>query len=197
MARTYWSQDDPDREYIEERIRHQVNKLMTACRLFPHEREDMAQEFRLDLLQRLESFDPGKASRRTYISRLIRHHAQTLADARYAKRRDPRREAGSLDRPVDPGDSESLTFNEALDTDVYNANLKGSLRLEYKQDLALSVSRVLARLPPFHRDICMLMIEGYSVSDIGRILNIHRSTVYDRLDLIRKRFRDVGLGAGD
>jgi len=141
----------------------------------------------------LPAFDPRRAGRRTFISRIIENHAHTLTQARYAAKRDPRREAGSLDCQIDPHDLESDSHRDYVDEDTYYAGLRGSTPVEAKHDLEISLSVAMNQMPQPLRQVCKLMYEGYTMTDIAQILNIHRSTVDDRKAEIRRRLRAAGF----
>jgi RNA polymerase sigma-70 factor (ECF subfamily) len=69
----------------------------------------MEQDLVLDLLARLPSYDPARAERKTFISRVVKHRVATLLDARRAACRDVAQETLSLDAPcpVD-GDADGM-----------------------------------------------------------------------------------------
>ncbi len=194
MERGCWPKEDHDHRYIDNRIQHRVRQLKEACHLSQEDCKDMAQEFRLDLLLRLPAFDRKKAQRRTYIARLIEHHAHTLVKARFAVKRDPHREAGSLDTPMDITKPESDLRQNYLDEDTYYRGLRGTSPVEDRHDLTLSLSMMLNWMPDPLRQVCWLLYEGYTVTDIARTLNLHRSTVHERKAEIRRRLRSAGFG---
>jgi len=65
----------------------------------------------------------------------------------------------------------------------------------YKTELRSDLEKAFQKLTPTQKEICRLIIEeGINPTDISRMLAIHRSTVYDEIQKIRKVFSKEGLG---
>lgn len=189
MSRTHWPTEDPDREYIEGRIRFWTNRLTKRFQLTEEGREDTAQILRVHLLLRLPAFDPSRASRRTYISRLVQNRAITLAEEGRASKRDARQEAYSLDRLIDAEDPEAGTRRDLVNADDYHDRLSDRTPAEARQDLAISLSVVVARMPERLRHVGELLLQGYSVTDIADQLGVHRCTASGHVAEIKRRLR--------
>jgi len=193
MEKGCWPKEDPDHEYIEGRIRYSTRRLKDKCRFTKEECEDVAQDLRVHLLLRLSSFDPQRAKRRTFISRIIENHAHTITHARYAAKRNPHQVAYSLDAQIDANNPGSGMRRDYLTEDEYYESLRGSTPVEARRDLKISLSILIDQMPELLRQVCELLYAGYTLKDAARILNIHRSTAHDRKAQIRRRLRAAGF----
>ena len=54
-------------------------RLVRQFRLSPHEREDLQQDFLVDLIARLKSFDPARGSLGAFASTVVAHQAGRMA----------------------------------------------------------------------------------------------------------------------
>ncbi|MBA4389108.1 MAG: hypothetical protein C0404_14140 [Verrucomicrobia bacterium] len=193
MRKVCWSREDPDCAYIESRIQYWANHLGRSFRLDEEDYMDIAQKLSIVLLVKLPKYDPSRASRKTFISRIIENHACTLAKARVAAKRDARKMKGSLDAPSDPHDSKSEMLRDILSADNYRGGLCVCASGEDERDLALSLAGAMGRMPGQLQQVCKLIFEGHSMTDIAQILDVNRSTVYERMEKIRKRLHDSGF----
>ncbi len=186
---------DEDEDYIEKVIGYWTARLIGNWRLTDGEREDLMQDFRTDLIGRLPAFDSTKASRRTFISRIVEHRFNSIIAERTAGVRDVRNEAGSLDRPVDRNQPEGRTRVDCLSNDTYHLRVSGRISTDVDtSDLRIDLETILAHLPPSERIVWGRLYEGESVSEIARELGLHRSTLYERIKVIRQRLQRAGYG---
>ena len=94
-------------EYGEWLIRHKARQLVGREGFTESDREDLEQELRTDLLLRLPKYDAERASRKTYIARLVDHKVATIIEARRAAKRDWRRVC-SLDEELTNGEGQPV-----------------------------------------------------------------------------------------
>ena len=193
MPRAYWTGEDPDREFIENRVHYWAHKLAKTQRPAAEDREDMEQALRLDLLLRLPRFDARRASRRTFISRVVEHHALTILEQRRAAKRDQSLVKKSLDAPTDPDSPEAGTHGDLISDDDYHDRLSDRTPAEVQRNLALSVSIALAGMPKTLRRTCELLHEGFTVTEIAAQLGLHRCTASGHVAEIRRRLRARGF----
>lgn len=185
-----WDQDGP---YIEKSISIRAKAMVRDWNLPLDDIEDIKQEMRLDLLRRWPSYNPEKAGPRTFISRLLRNKTASLIESLTAEKRDFRKEACSLNQDVVGDDGASFSPVESLGSndnqrEVYGRFLSNEGLLELKIDLGTIVSHLSAS----QRHICLLFSDGHNPTTAARALGISRSTLYDRMKILRKRFADFG-----
>lgn len=187
MARARQPAWDADQEFIEGRIHYWICRLARPLRLSAEDCEDLAQDLRLDLIRRLPAYDASRASRRTFISRIVANHALTLAVALEAAKRNPRQVAYSLDAPANQDGPGGETRGDTLCEDDLDSQVRvGHATREARADLKISLSLAQARMPAPLRRICDLLGEGYSVTEIAGHLEVHRSTIQERKRELRR-----------
>ena len=70
-------------------IRCKAKQLIRRAEFKGMDSEDLEQEMMLDLLQRLPQYDASRASRNTFIARVVEHKVATLIEFYRVPRRDP------------------------------------------------------------------------------------------------------------
>ena len=86
-------------EYANDLIRSKARTLIGKAGFTSADCEDIEQELALDLLVRLENYDPKKSKRSTFMARVVEHRIATLLEERHAACRDWRLCRESLDDP--------------------------------------------------------------------------------------------------
>jgi len=130
--------------------------------------EDAAQEVFIVAQRRLSSFEPARASIRSWLFGIARNTARH--HHRAAKRRDPSRLGPAQEQTADPSSNPEVRIAQA-------------------EAIAL-VERGLAKLSPERREVFVLCeIEGLSAPAVAELLNLNVNTVYSRLARARSRFR--------
>jgi len=171
--------------YAARLIRIKARQLIGKAGFTRSDLEDIEQELTLDLLERLPRYDPARASRRTFIARIIDHKVARLLEYRCAARRDPRRMECSLHAPV---------TGEGGDTAELWATMEGvNPRPTRASDLAMDLETVLNGLPPRIRRICAYSPD-WTAQEIADELGVSRRTVQRWKREIRRRCEDGGLG---
>ena len=125
------------------------------------------------------------ASRRTYMSRVLAHHLTDLARRELAEKRRADLLAVSLDAPLDP-DEPDITLLDTLSSDLPGAPVSDP-------GLLIDLLCALDRLTPFQRELCLLLAESVSKSDIAARLGRSRDTIYEEIRRIRTIFRNDAL----
>lgn len=166
-------------------IRYAARHLIKTTSLTTSDQDGIEQELALMCLVRLRRFDPSRGSRSTFINHIVRNGVRTLLEKRSAARRNPSREAFSLDAPVacDAESESEITFGEVTqhpdDTqDPY--------------DLALDVGLRIYGLPAELADLCE-RLQHQTVTEISRETGIPRGTLYDWIRKIREAWNPSGL----
>ena len=167
-------------------IKYKAAKLARSGALPGMDKEDIEQELMLDLLRRKGRFDPDRASFDTFADRVITNRVATLTASTHKLRAE--RITISLDFVVandDQDDGASLI--DKLD------DLENPLALdELKIGLARDVARFIGDLPPvLQRYVAILAADN--VCEAAREAGLHRSTIYERKEQIRRAAEDWGL----
>lgn len=130
--------------------------------------EDAAQEVFIVAQRRLSSFDPTRASIRSWLFGIARNTARH--HHRAVRRRDPGRLAPAEVPASDPASNPEVRIAQA-------------------EAIAL-VERGLAKLNPERREVFVLCeIEGLTAPAVADLLSLNVNTVYSRLARARSRFR--------
>jgi RNA polymerase sigma-70 factor (ECF subfamily) len=152
--------------------------------------EDLVQECLTHWwLQRPRYLAERGASRATFMRRVIEAKLLDIERGERAAKRGGRTQPLSLDAA--PGsDEDGPTLAELLPDDDPNwSPAQATERLALRSHL----ERVLPLLSRRQRQLVDALDSGSSMSEIGRLLQIPRATLYDELDRIRKVFRDESL----
>lgn len=143
--------------------------------------EDLEQDLALDLWRRLPAYDPQRASLPTFADRVLNNRAATLtaASARIAAER----RAVSLDAHDELGDTAVAGL----------VGIHSALLDDEAIALHLDVARFIDRLTPAQRRVCIILMQP-SVAGAARALGMHRSTVYEMRERLRRLATEAGLG---
>ena len=157
----------------------------------PDDRDDLQQDLWLDAFVRSRKFDPTRASRRTFVNRIVANRAATLIEARTAGCRDYRACTRSLDEPA--GQDGTTLFGDSLCTDDYESRMgRNPISSVHHSELRADVERVIALLPQHLADVARLLMSK-TVVQAARQLKVSRSGLYRRLAEIREVFAAAGL----
>ena len=179
-------------DYAEDLIHHKARQLVGTAGFTRDDVEDLEQEMRLGLLERLPKFDPSKATYNTFVSRLIERKISNLIRHRMREIRDFRCEEGSIHDVVECGD-EKVERIETVTQDEQDFRLGKHMRSEEeRRDLKLDIPLVLSKLPPDLRKLAELL-QTLSITEAAHDLGIARPTVYDRLKRLRQTFEELGI----
>jgi RNA polymerase sigma factor (sigma-70 family) len=152
-------------------IRYHAGRLIGQYGLTNSDRADLEQEMTCDLLRRLRKFDPERAKRGTFISRIVKHQVTAIIRYRTRKMRDYRRNGCSLAEL--PPEHPSLTTTD-------------------RGELAADLATVLAKLPREMRNLCE-RLRDEPVPEIARRTGMSQARVNKMLGELRRRFEEAGL----
>jgi len=179
--------------YAVTKVRFQARQL-TRTRVFhTTDIEDLEQDLMLDLLRRLPSFDPSKASRNTFIARIVENHAATLIKAAMAEKRGAAIEHKSLYDPVSQDVDEPITLVEILSANDGLWDVS-SLRWDEAINLRRDLSHAVGALPPHLVSLCRRLATS-TVTEVARDTGMSRPSVYDGIAKIRAALIKAGLRA--
>jgi RNA polymerase sigma-70 factor (ECF subfamily) len=182
-------------EYSVRLIRRKAQQLVGRAGFVEADRHDLEQEFAVDLLRRMPRFDPNRAKRETFISRILEHRVATLVESQKAGVRDYRCNAGSLDEAAQGDGGDASDSPPVLDDPEYRRETAAaSRRSEDLRALRVDLHRALANLPVELRSLCA-RLGNSTVSEVAREQGVSRSSVYEAIGRIRARLERAGLAA--
>jgi len=156
--------------------------------------KDLEQEFRIDLIVRLKSFNPERAHRRTFISRIISNKAATLIESQKAQKRNFTRSGFSLNEEVPGSDGDVCSRLEQMEAADYKHRVFDRFICQSpRYELLIDLTAALPNLPSELRLICDLLSQGEKIVDVAARLRCSRATIYSRIEDIRQRFIREGL----
>lgn len=178
-------------------IRYTARRLIGKCGFTQDDEEDLVQELTIHVWRQLPKYDAGRASLKTFITKIVNNRASVLVAKAAAVKRDARRVSHSLNEPIAPGDPDSSEHVDALSGDEYAARLGARhTPLLDLLDMRIDLDKISGRLPVPLQRVLEFLLSDTPVDEIARELSVHRSTVYERLTAIRKRIRKEGCGPG-
>jgi RNA polymerase sigma-70 factor (ECF subfamily) len=175
-------------------VRVEAGRLAGRYGFSLSDRDDIRQELLLDCFVRLRRFNSAKASRRTFLYRLVRHRVATLLESQSAACRDYRLCGESLNGPARFDINASILLGDTVSTDDYDARLgRNALSSWERAELRIDVAAAIAILPPEMAAIARLLT-SIGVVETAHQLGIPRATLYRRIADIRTAFEHTGLG---
>ena len=180
-------------EYTSKFIRHKANQLVGHYGISRSGREDIEQDLIVHLLQRMDRYDPKRASERTFASRVVNHKIVSIIRHRRAAQRDNYRVACSIDEPTVDEHGLPTDQGQTLASDTDRRLLRQTAGgAADTMDLSIDLRRVLDGLEP---DLCRLCerLICESIAEIARTLGVSRDAIYRRIDEVRQHFTDAGL----
>lgn len=179
-------------KYAADLIRHKARQLVGKAGFTEDDRPDLEQELMIDLLQRMQHFNPAKAKKTTFMARIVERHISTILEARFAQCRDWRLCRTSLNEPLDNGEGDTTERIEFVDSDGSLGNTSREPRERLAHEMRMDLDRAIASLPDELRDLCE-RLRNNTMAGIARELGIPRTTLYDRLSKLRDAIREAGL----
>lgn len=154
---------------------------------------DLRQEIWTDLLKRLPDYRPDQGHIRAFIVRVIKNKVASILKARAAVKRGNGLTCLSLDWQFEDDDGEVTELHETISHDDYLRLTRGTVRSEEeRRDLALDVRKVVSKLPPRERVLCLLLIDR-DVTDVSDLMGLPRSTLRDSIKRLRRIAERAGL----
>lgn len=179
--------------YAANLVRYKARQLVGHYGFTRDDREDLEQELALDLLRRLPKYRPERASRNTFIARVVDHKVATIIEHQRTSCRGYLIPKVSLDDPRDDGEGNETPCSEVLDAAAYLRQTgRSDFRSPEDQDRVIALADAVRSLPPDLQELCSLFAT-YTISEISRIARIPRGTLYEHLSKIRVHFERAGL----
>lgn len=179
-------------EHVAIPVRHKARSLVGCYGIREADQEDYEQELMLDVLQRMAKYDPSRARKTTFVTRLIWNKLASIAEARKAGKRDYRTPVYSLTGWVKDATNGFLQRIETIDQDHYLLRTGRRRSQQEVLDLSIDLKRATDLLPPELRDLCR-RLRYETVTEISRSKGIPRGTLYEAIGRIRVVFEERGL----
>jgi RNA polymerase sigma factor (sigma-70 family) len=170
---------------IQQLIRRKARRLNGRARLGPEDIEDITQDFRAELLQKLSAFDPSKGSMSAFIHMLIDRFFNKWLRHRFAQRRTPQRVV-SLEVLVRNDAGMWIELGKTIADGVHDRRLGLRPRSDQERaDLRNDVDEVLQGLDPELHAVAD-QLKDRSVAAAARELGIPRTTLHERIGKLRR-----------
>ena len=149
---------------------------------------DIEQDMTLDLLQRLQAFDPRRAQRHTFVVMIVDHRVAAIIEHRTAAMRDRRREVCSLNEDVYDDEGKTVERSETLDAE------RGRTwrELEEMRDLKADLGTVLEGLPPDLRSLALAR-QTKSWAEIAQERGVPRTSLYSDIRRLKAAVKRTEL----
>ena len=178
--------------YAAHLIRYKARQLVGKGGWTDDDRPDLEQELMIDLLRRMEHFDPHKSHKHTFMTRIVERRVATLLAARYARCRDWRQCTTSLNAPIPDSADEVTELVEQLGSEGQWVDHEHVAQAQREQDMRLDMARTIAALPEPLRQLC-IQLQSHNMAEIARHMGVPRSTLYRQLTQLREALRAAGL----
>jgi RNA polymerase sigma factor (sigma-70 family) len=174
-------------------IRRKAKQLAARAGFTKADRQDLEQEMKLRVWQRLPQFDPSKAHWNAFVTTIVERHAATILQrARRTKRFEDNPHV-SLSELVEDCDNVLVELAETIGPQ-HKELLTGRYvdTAENLSDLKLEVEEVVAALPDDLRRLCELL-KFHNVKDAAREMGIPRTTASSMVARLRAIFIEAGF----
>jgi len=174
-------------------IRGKVRQLIGQRGFAANDREDLLQDFAVDLIHRKTQFDPNAATWEAFVIVVCENRFAALIQHRLRSMRDPKRLDGSLNQLVED-DGRVVSFGDTIPESQRTARSgddPAQADVEHS-DCRLDVTEVVTSLPPDLREVSeQLMVE--SITETAKARGVQRPSMYYSIKALRKHFAAAGL----
>jgi RNA polymerase sigma factor (sigma-70 family) len=178
-------------------IQRKAQQLVGKYGVRPYDRPDIEQEIYLDLCERLDKFDSEKATLNTFVQRVVENKIADLIRERGSNKTMAERATASLSTQIgeDPDTGQVITMADCITNEQYDEFVRNRTcsRME-EQDMAMDLQEVLSKLPEYLRRPCKLLMEGRTIAETAREVNMKQASFYEQvLEPLRGVFRETYL----
>ncbi len=151
--------------------------------------DDLLQECLLHWYQKRGKYTPDReATKKTFMAYILKRRLQEILREQLADKRKTNQVADSIIAALDKGDPDEDTH------DLSDKKQKEEYLLsQHNFGLKKDVDDAISKLPSSRRKMCHLIMEGYPMAHISKILHKPRATLYDEIQRIQRIFLDNGL----
>lgn len=170
-------------------IAYKARTLIRMPMFSRDDQEDLEQDMLLYYLLSMPDFDPQKGDKRSFIKTVVNRKALMLV--RDAEREKRWTGAQNFSLSFQIGDEDD--GNTLADTITGESSIWGDVFFSQSQIVAeqnMDIAKILTDMPHDIRHVYELM-QDYSVSEIAEMLRIAPSSVYSRIERLRKYIRGI------
>lgn len=169
------------------KIQARIERAANQFAIDPHDREDIAQEIRIDLLNRLPD-EKADETALVYLKCWSRAHRHVRDADRYAEH------INYLLQVVEQADADEMTYDEALSDFLGGMNPHNSIEQEIENRQEMEIIKIIAQsLTAKQERILWLRLKGFSYGQIAKKLAILPQTVHENTAAIKKAFQRHSL----
>lgn len=179
--------------YARNLIRVKAHQLRARRDFRTSDSDDLQQDLWLAVCERIDRFDPAKASLDTFIDLVVNQALASLLRRRQRLKRDKGTYAQSLDEvlPTPAGDPAPLA-DFVTPADLARRLGRHARDPEQTRDTADALEFALAEMPEGLRDVCRRLAEG-TVNSVAGELGVSRRAVRRACLTIREVLERAGL----
>jgi RNA polymerase sigma-70 factor (ECF subfamily) len=179
--------------YARNLIRLKAHQLRTRQDFRSSDPDDLQQELWLAVCERIERFDPAKASVDTFIDLVVNQALASLLRRRQRLKRDKGTFMQSLDEVLQaPAEDPAPLADFITQADLARRMGRHARDSEQDQVTAEALALAMSKMPEDLRDICRRLMEG-TVNSVACELNVSRRAVRRACLAIREFLERAGL----
>jgi DNA-directed RNA polymerase specialized sigma24 family protein len=175
-------------------IRWETRRAATRLRRFGYDREDLNQELAFHWFQQRRLHDSRRGSPQTFAAQVCRRKAISILETAMTAKRGGGSVYSFSELATVDNDCWPIEQPKKISADMQEMRLRGRVRSASElADLLLDLKRVVDGLPADLFTMVQMLMDGESPVGIARRLKISRSSVYRRIERLRRVFRHAGL----
>lgn len=176
-------------DYEVQLIKYKAKQMAGRNGFCKSDREDIQQELSIHVWLCLPKHDPSRASRHTFVSRVIDNYVRKLIDRNQAACRDYRKNKFSLDEELEYDNGFRTSRRDLIDLEDYLATTG---RASCDIDLALDLQRAIEQLPDDQRDLCLKLFTD-TKTEVAESMGKPRSSLYEDINKLKALLKSAGL----
>jgi RNA polymerase sigma-70 factor (ECF subfamily) len=174
-------------------IRRKARQLAAKENFSPSDRDDIAQDLWLHLLERLEKFDPEKGTIFAFIQTVVERKTVSILRRHTAAKRDICR-CSSLNLSIRADDGTRMELASTIAENAPDPRLCQQTRHpQHRMEIAIDVESVVSQMPADLQELCE-RLKTHTLTEIAQETGIPRTTLYGRVRQIREFFEKSGFG---
>ena len=173
-------------------IRRKARQIAARDNFTPSDKDDIAQDLWLHLIERIDKFDAEKGTIFAFIVTVVERKAASILRHQAAAKRDVCR-CSSLNLSIRANDGTRVELASTITEDAPNARLgKRTLHPQRGVEMVIDVTEFVETLPAELKELCE-RLRSRTLSEIARETGVPRSTLYERIKKLREYFEEAGL----